>query len=337
MRSLRVLAGTGLFSERSAYRAPACNMSVGYTSVRPDSGRGKADILMTARMYSILGRRSRLFYPQTRSIRTTPPLPPQHYERPSDISNALSIMRHGDSKADSFCVAFFQFPMGKEILKAAEEVVERNATDILADSSMNAGLALLKYANLAELQVLTDHEKTCSFQGTVEQALAKLSSAMLSWSPSRSEEVFAEVQSFVSKALHAGVHAVALATSTAVMSTSVLMSEADSQMSNFEGSGGKGIAILANLSSEAMRSWSAIEDLLSVGRNNLNKLLIFLGKAPSMLKVRKNVVTSFCTLVHDDISAALAWAESLSEILSGVASIGALASNTPAPPPTALR
>lgn len=146
-------------------------------------------------------------------------------------------MRQGDSKAGSFCAAFFHFPMGKDILKAAEEVVERNTTDILADSSMNAGLALLKCANIAELQVLTDPEKPCNFQGTVEQALAKLSSATLLWSPSRSEAVFGEVRSFVSKALHAGVHAVALATSTAVMSTNILMGEAGSQMSNFEGPG----------------------------------------------------------------------------------------------------
>lgn len=85
-----------------------------------------------------------------------------------------------------------------------------------------------------------------------------------------------------------------------------------------------------------MWAWSAIEELLSAGRKSLNKLLIFLGKAPSMFKVTKNFITSFCTIVHDDISAALAWAESLSEILARVAAAGALASNTLAPP-TALR
>lgn len=238
--------------------------------------------------------------------------------RPSGVPAALKIMRTGEGKRSDFCVAYFQFPVGKLVMAAAEEVVKGHAGDILADSSFSAAQALMEFAALAQLCDVTDEGVVLERQGTIATALSKLSSALSTWSPSRTEEQWADVQSLISRVLHSSLHAVALATSKTVAMVSEPLGMADKDAQEIATQALPNDEpltlqrnVMERLRAPLHRARTSTEDLISLSAGDLRDLMGFLAKMATIAKLHGDTIAEFSASIMEDIIGAEQWSTTL--------------------------
>jgi hypothetical protein len=126
-------------------------------------------------------------------------------KRPSVLHKALVLIRDGCKKKHELCVVFESFDVGRQLLSAAEVVVERHAGDVVGDGALKQASDLMSTVSVVNL-AKCDPELAITMLSEVTPAILKLVSAFTSWSKIRCEEKWSEISSIIRSMVAAVQH-----------------------------------------------------------------------------------------------------------------------------------
>jgi hypothetical protein len=107
------------------------------------------------------------------------------------VKKAKTDIESASAKKHVFAAGFVQYALGKKIMSHAEQVVDRNAKDLLADATFNDAEEAVKCL-VANIPCTTSvHQTAVTMQVSLVTISAKILDAVRSWSAARfsSQEV----------------------------------------------------------------------------------------------------------------------------------------------------
>lgn len=139
----------------------------------------------------------------------------------------MATLKAGNEKHNSFCEAFYEYKLGKTIMQAAREVMERNASDILGDSTFDAGVGLMSTAKKAAAAPVLSAEDVGVCKQQCDKANGKIMSSLSLWSAARTEEQWSRITDFVKRDMFGVIkHGLARAIASVTVDTKKLLETA---------------------------------------------------------------------------------------------------------------
>lgn len=154
--------------------------------------------------------------------------------RPSAVSSALDTLEEGREKKCEYCKSFFVFGLGEACIQAATDIVERNAGDLVAESTWKKAVAKASFTEAAELKAMMDVGRATARGDDLDECAGKILSALSTWSSARTEEMWATVSAFVFSSLLSEIrHTFGMAIKILFQTAGTNMQEADAQGSEW--------------------------------------------------------------------------------------------------------
>jgi hypothetical protein len=130
--------------------------------------------------------------------------------RPSSVSWALKCIGDHKKRQDSLAVAWHEYPLGNLCINAAKDIVERQATDIIADNAFGVAKEVLAFCVIDPRSQIVGIEVAAGSLDRIREATVKLSASLNTWSAARKEEMFDDVISLIGTMVDTVKHAVVL-------------------------------------------------------------------------------------------------------------------------------
>lgn len=147
---------------------------------------------------------------------------------------AMKTLENGKERQNEFCQSFFTYKVGKFSMGLAEDYVQRQSTDMVADSAFDAGFTSIAGAMDDALQKNAEPAKATEWLALVAPAGAKLLTALTSWSRLRLEERYSKIQAFLEALVAIVEHAAAIITSQVVAKVRIHIDGIDSALTALE-------------------------------------------------------------------------------------------------------
>ena len=243
------------------------------------------------------------------------------------------MLKAGNSKHDIFCQAFFQFPVGKFMVVAAEEIVERDASDIMADGSLKAAQEAMSFAEVGKLAAADDLEESISHKAGLELAMGKLLGAAATWSAPRTEEQWESFQHVITAIVNSVANPVALVATKVASDLSPALEKADITASSYMKRGTVWPGnFLVNLGERAAVLKPILENVKRAVEANVTSIVAFLENLHRVLKLPKVAVTSYFTKVKSECQKILGFGQGFSSFVDGVIACEAVLASKAAGP-----
>ncbi len=120
------------------------------------------------------------------------------------------------SKGHQYGVSWFTYPVGIFCTKIANDIIERNASDIVGDSSFTESLKVVAFASGSKLAQIGEVKAAIAHFSPIQVSASRLLAALGKWSPSRKEEQFEATSDLVWMWVDIVRHGVALMTTSVV-------------------------------------------------------------------------------------------------------------------------
>lgn len=238
----------------------------------------------------------------------------------------MKDMSLGGKKKHEFCVAFLNYAVGQQVVQHASLVIERNAKDILADTMLATVTGDMEALG-CQLEVVRDNidcAQAIKFQDFVLDACPKIAQAMQTWSPSRAEEQWEDVQEVIHAQVGLHRHGVALLTRNIVAACLPVMTVVDAHAEAWKNSSfsEEGYSTVRD---ELCKLWQVVEGTM-VDIENLRGKVIDSGACLQTLLTRLktvkclsiDVVSAYAASVTEDLKVAFDWMGTLVLLVNGI-------------------
>lgn len=243
--------------------------------------------------------------------------------RPSEIVRSIKLLEVGRDRQNEFCGSFYTYKLGKHAMSVADDLVQRHSSDILADGTFQAGVALIQGARQEQLAASSDINEACTWLALIAEVGSKALSALISWSRLRLEEKWLDLQKFVADLLSILEHAAALATSIVVKNFGPCIEHIDQKLCDGDDSNLRalGVAFVVELGTTAAKCQSDLSDMTE---RLFDGITAFHALCADMLKNNKGHAEMGEALggLSDAVMAPKTWMHMLAEYMKGVQVLG---------------